>query len=78
MAIIVRKADRVSDSHGGAPLEIAADQKRNLGHLLHAVQEHRHGVGLGVAHLPVLHGVVHDQAADVEIADPVLPPYKLA
>ena len=74
---VVRKADRVGDAHGRGALKIPADQQWNFRQLLHAVQEHRHGVGLGVAHLPVLHGVIHDQPADVQVADPVTPLLKL-
>ncbi len=61
-------------AHGRAALEIGADQEGKLGHLLHAVQERGHGVGLGIADA-VVHGMAgDDESADVEVADVMLIP----
>jgi hypothetical protein len=67
----VRETGAASDAHGSGALEIRRNQQRSLRQLLHLVEEDREGVRLGVAHQAVLRGVVDDDAADVQVGDPV-------
>ncbi len=67
----VRESRAAGDAHGSGSLEIGGHQQRGPGQLLHLVQEQGHGMRLGVADQAVLRGVVDDDAAHVQIGDPV-------
>src|SRR5450432_3056778 len=68
---VEREANGVANSHGGAALEVATDQEGSLRRLLHLIKKQRHGVRFSVANKPVLHAIVHDESADVEVLYPV-------
>jgi hypothetical protein len=61
----MRKDGGSFHAHGDAPLEISAHQQGHSGYPLHAVQERRQRVRLGLPHHPAVGRIGENEAADL-------------